>query len=220
MLIKILPAPKGRVRDLKEMASRVLENRKVKIIFIAAATLLCIYLAIGSWVNRIHVNKKFVDNAWYTLKQNCDKRVELLAGWGRFITQYSPEATLTLQELKNAYAMAKQEHFTVNMLSGTDTLQRFVNVQQNITVTLQKMYTVISAQPALLANPGFSALNNDTQMVELQIVYTAKQLNESIEHYNKGLIEIPGRWVNTFLKYPPLLTFSLPEMTQPGKTLH
>jgi hypothetical protein len=192
------------------MASRVLENRKVKIILIAAATLFAIYLAIGSWVNRIYVAKQTVDNAWTALKQNCDHRVELLSEWGSFMIRYSPEATATLQELKNAYALGKQENFTVNILHQKDSLQRFVNVQQSITLSLQKLYAFISSQPTLLANPDFKTINNDTEVVEIQIVYTAKRLNESIAGYNDIITTVPGRWVNIYLKYPPFFTFTLP----------
>lgn len=192
------------------MASRVLENQKVKAILIAAGILLGIYLAIGSWINRIYVNKQTVENAWLALKQNCDYRLELLADWGSFLKHYMPGATSVLEDLNQAYVNGKKNQYTSKILAQKEMLQAFVNSQQNITLSLQKMYSVLSEQPELLQNRDFAILNNETEMVELQIVYTARALNDTILNYNTSISGVPGGWVNLFLHYSPLYTFTFP----------
>jgi hypothetical protein len=194
------------------MASRGLESRKIRTILIACGALLAIYLAIGSWVERIRNNKQAVENAWLVLKQNCDYRVELLADWGNFLRHYLPQAMLNLKELETVYNESKKSKVTAQILYQKEDLQKFVNLQQAVSDALQKMYALLNGYPSLLSNHDFEVLNSETEMVELQIVYASKALNQNIENYNVSLKGLPGGWVNAFLKYPSYYTFSLPAM--------
>jgi hypothetical protein len=202
----------------KKMVSRVLENKKVKAILIAAGILLGIYLAIGSAINRIYVNKLTVENAWLALKQNCDYRLELLADWVNFLKHYAPSATGVLEDLNQAYMSAKKNQYTYKILTEKEKLQAFVNSQQDISLSLQKMYNILSEHPELLQNTDFVALNNETETVELQIVYTARALNDTVLLYNASITGTPGGWVNLFLHYSPLYTFTFPAVVITPKT--
>jgi hypothetical protein len=191
------------------MPSRVLESRKIKFILIAAGSLLAIYLAIGSWLNRIYISKQLVDEAWIVFKQNVDHRLELVLQWDAFIKHFRPESSVLLRDLAIQYQTAKHTKVTDKVLQNKEALQRFVNDQQSITHQFSLITTTLQGDTALANNPNFQLLKSELDLVQSQMIYTSKTLNQNIIRYNVSITEVPGSWVNLFLKYPLLFTFAL-----------
>ncbi len=141
---------------------------------------------------------------WVSLKQNCERRVQLLPQFVQLIQVYVPQAQELQQTLTKVYQSASQYQLSEKIFTDEEAMQEFIAKQTEVNNALTAMATQSRNYPVLAQNRQFLMLKMELQSLEQQIEYTVVILNQNINIYNSFLTGIPKNWANTlFLRADP-----------------
>lgn len=185
----------------------LLKNHKIKIALMVIGVILLIYLAMGSWLSKIHLAEKKVNNAWGLLIENCNHRVEMIPQFIQIIQTYAPQAQELLEPLNKAYHGAKNYKVPDDVLSNPKEEQAFSGIQRSVFEALTKMEAKAASYPDLGQNRQYFMQKMLLVGVEEQIIFATALLNKEISNFNYFLSGFPQGWANSLflnekLKYP------------------
>ncbi len=184
--------------------SLLLKNPKIKMALFVIGGCILAYLLAGSWLNNIRTTEKTIHNQWVSLKQNCERRVQLLPQFVQLIQVYVPQAQDLQQVLTKTFQNVSQYALSEKILTDEGAMQEFIVNQTEVTKALSFMEIQSRNYPVLAQNRQFLMLKMELQSLEQQIEYTVVILNQNINIYNSFLEGIPQNWVNAlFLRAKP-----------------
>lgn len=195
------------------MDTSLFKKKNTKIVLVVLAMGLLVYLAIGSWMNKIHYAQTSIYTYWMVVKQGCDRRAQMLPQFFQVIQHTAPEAQVIQQKISKAYEPLTRNQFSEAMLSNPNKVQEFLNWQKEISLALSFMQTHEAVYPTLVQNRQYIILKMELKNIELQIDLSVKGLNKDIRYFNSLITGFPQGWVNTL--YPR----EKPKMQLEGFTL-
>lgn len=176
--------------------SSLLKNPKLKAAFIVIGAGLVIYLLTGSWLSKINFVEKSIHTYWGILKQDTQRRAQMLPKFSQLVQAYSPQAEHLQQVLVKAYQANEALKITDTMLKDPDEYKTFLAVQNEVVNALLIVQQQATHDAMLAQNRQFLMLKMELLSIEKQIQYDVYFLNREIASYNGFLTGYPERWVN------------------------
>lgn len=176
------------------------KDNQTKMLLTIAAIGVVVYLAIGSWLNKIYYSEKSIHRYSMVIQQNCERRVQMLPQFYQLIQQYAPQAQTLQQQMSKAYEPITQIQFTAQTLTDPARMRTFSDWQKEILAALSSMRQQESAYPALAQNRQYLLLKMELQNIEQQIYLSTIGLNREILYFNSIVTGFPQGWINTL--YP------------------
>ncbi|MBI2790954.1 MAG: LemA family protein [Gammaproteobacteria bacterium] len=174
----------------------LLKNPKLKAAFIVIGVGLVIYLLTGSWLSKINFVEKSIHTYWGILKQDTERRAQMLPKFSQLIQAYSPQAEHLQQILVKAYQDNEALNTKEIILKDPEQYKTFLAVQNEIVNALLIVQQQASHDETLAQNRQFLMLKMELLNIEKQIQYDVYFLNREIASYNGFLTGYPERWVN------------------------
>ncbi|MBS0288756.1 MAG: LemA family protein [Proteobacteria bacterium] len=179
----------------------LMKDPRAKIALVVAGVALVIYLLTGSWLNYIQTTDKTIQSNWLSLKQNYERRVQLVPKFVQLIQYFSPQALELQQELSKTYESVTQAPLTDKILTDQALMQDVMVRQIGLANALAFMEMQVKQYPAVAQNREFLMLNMELLALDQQIEYTSALLNQNVMIYNSFLTGFPKNWLNVmFLK--------------------
>lgn len=190
-----------------------LKNRHVKRGLILIGAFLVVYLWVASWLSKIHLTEQKIQQFWAILKENTDRRVDMLPNFVQLVQDHAPEAQDVLHGLTKSYVDAK--NFKVpddQILNSAQAAQTFAHNQQQISDALSLMKKQAPLFPSLEQNKQFAMLTTYVITLEQQIDFSVKALEQQIKYYNFQITTFPQNLANLIYRFKPKyqVNFSTP----------
>lgn len=174
----------------------VLKNPKIKAVLIILGIGILVYLAMGSWLQKMEKSQKRINNSWLVLKQNCNNRVQLLQKFFQLVQFYAPQDQDIPQALAHAYEQSSHVQLSDRILVDPQLMDQFTHSQKEIVTALSLMLAQAPKYPLLAENRQYFMLIKELQSIELQMKVSSGSLNKDIDFYNGLLTSFPQVWVN------------------------
>lgn len=173
-----------------------LEQRKFKIAIIVFGVGFVTYLGIETWLNRIHLIEKHMILHWSILKENCERRAQILPQFNQLIQYYAPQAESVRLMLLKAQTNAMKITLSEKSLSDPQMRQAFCVSQDEVVLSLLEMERQEEQLPALKQNRQYLMLKRELQSYEQQIEFSYRVIAHDITAYNNTLTSFPLNWLN------------------------
>lgn len=179
------------------MAENILwfKNPKLKWALWAIAGAIVVYLALATWVNKIHISERKLYNAWSVLKENCDRRTQSILRFGHFFQSQGAQAIL--QPLSQAYKISKDYVPPPTLLTDPIAVKQFVVTQEAVVAAFSQMEEFVAKQGALAQNRQYLMLRMELQNIEQQIQFSVGLLQKETRFYNYYITGFPYGWLNS-----------------------
>lgn len=155
---------------------------------------ICAYLFIGGWLSKVHHVERKMNSQWAQLKQNCDRRTQLLPEFVQLIQSYAPQAQDLVRDLNQSYQISSKNHPSWDTFTTAENLNAFTKQQANVREALKNMQAKIGNYPILVQNRQFLMLKMEWEGLDQQIDVGVKKLNKYIEDFNQLMV---GFWHET-----------------------
>ncbi len=207
---------------LKDPRINWLKDPRVKWSLWGIGGLVLIYLAVGSWLDKIQISEKKLNNAWVTVKENCGQRTQMLPRFGQWLQPQMPQAQQVMAQLSHAYQIASHEQPSAVISFDPATIQKFVAAQNAVVASLLQMEAYVKSVPGLAENRQYWMLMEELQNSERRIHFSAGALQNETIIYNYYITGSLHGWANqAFLHKKTAISFDIPitEATVPKKPL-
>lgn len=156
---------------------------------------ICAYLFVGAWLSKVHYVERKMNVQWAQLKQNCDRRTQLLPEFVQLIQSYAPQAQDLIRDLNQSYLISSKNHPSWDTFTTAENLNAFTKQQTNVRSALLNLQAKSANYPTLVQNRQFLMLKMEWEGLDQQIDVGVKKLNFYIVDFNKL---IDGFWHETF----------------------
>lgn len=148
---------------------------------------LIVVIALGWYVltvyNSLIAKEESVKTAWGQVENQYQRRANLIPNLVTTVKGHAEYEKEALQKIIEARSKALQT--TINPENiNSETLQKFQQVQENLSLALSKLMVVIERYPDLKANQSFLTLQTQLEGTENRIAYERRRFNKAVKKYN------------------------------------
>lgn len=178
---------------------------QIKYVVLGMVVLLGVY--IGSVV-MMHMNNaplldEKVNAAWAQVQNQYQRRADLIPNLVQSVKGYASHEQEVLTQVTQARSNVANFSITPEVLNNPQALQKFEQLQGELSSALSRLLMVSERYPDLKANQNFIALQSQLEGTENRIAVARKDYIDAVAVYNIELKTIPGKWVAGLL-YPEL----------------
>ncbi len=182
---------------IMDECGRFFKEPKVKKILWGILGIFLIYLAIGSWLHKLHFMEEKIQTSWNTIIQNTQQRAQLLPEFAQLVKENAPQTQVS-QLLMHAYQETQNSH----------SLQELQVSQKDTVVALLAMQKCEANYPALAQNRRYIMTKKELILREQQLDFAAKVLDEQVGYFNRFISAFPQNLLNPlFLHRKPQAPF-------------
>lgn len=174
----------------------LLKHRNVKRGLIVVGAILVIYLWVASWLNKMQLTEQKIQQFWVLLKENTDRRVDILPQFVQLVETYAPQAEEVKAVLTRVYVQAKKVDGSEQILNVPQSAAAFTQAHQQVSQALWYMEQQAPRFPALAQNNQFAMLTAYVNSLNQQIEFSMRALEQQINYYNFQITTFPQNMIN------------------------
>lgn len=174
----------------------LLKHRNVKRGLIAVGAILVIYLWVASWLNKMQLTEQKIQQFWVLLKENTDRRVDILPQFVQLVETYAPQAEEVKAVLTGVYVQAKKVDGSEQILNAPQSAAAFAQAHQQVSQAFWFMEQQVPRFPALAQNNQFAMLTAYVNSLNQQIEFSMRALEQQINYYNFQITTFPQNMIN------------------------
>lgn len=183
-----------------------------KIVAIAVVVLL-VFVAISgvSGYNRVVKLDQDVAQAWSQVENVYQRRADLIPNLVETVKGAANFEQETLTKVIEARAAASQVKITPEMLNNPEMLQKFEQVQGDLSSALSRLLVTVEQYPELKANANYLALQDELAGTENRIAVERLRFTESVQSYNTAVKSFPMSMLAGMFGFGPKAYFEAQE---------
>ncbi len=159
-----------------------------------------------------------VNEKWAQVQNVYQRRADLIPNLVETVKGFAAQERTVLEEVTRARASASSVQLTPEALNDPKALERFQQVQAQLSGALSRLLVTVERYPELKSNQNFLALQNELAGTENRIAVERRRFNESVRAYNTRLRLFPGSLVASFAGFRPKAFFeAAPDAATPPK---
>jgi LemA protein len=183
-----------------------------KILAIVVVVVL-VFLAISgvSGYNRVVKLDQGVSQSWSQVETQYQRRADLIPNLVETVKGAANFEQETLTRVIEARAAATQLKITPEMLNDPQSLQKFEQVQGELTSALSRLLVTVEQYPELKANANYIALQDELAGTENRIANERRRFTESVQTYNTAVKSFPMNMLAGMFGFGPKAYFEAKE---------
>jgi LemA protein len=183
-----------------------------KIVVIAIVVLLLFAAISGvSGYNRIVKLDQGVSQAWSQVENVYQRRADLIPNLVETVKGAANFEQETLTKVIEARAAATQLKITPEMLNDPQMLQKFEQVQGDLSSALSRLLVTVEQYPELKANANYLALQDELAGTENRIAVERLRFTETVQSYNTAVKSFPMNMLAGMFGFAPKAYFEAKE---------
>ena len=182
-------------------------------IVVVAVVVLLIFVAISgvSGYNRVVKLDQGVAQAWSQVENVYQRRADLIPNLVETVKGAANFEQETLTKVIEARAAATQLKITPEMLNNPQMLQKFEQVQGDLSSALSRLLVTVEQYPELKANANYLALQDELAGTENRIAVERLRFTESVQAYNTAVKSFPMNMLAGMFGFAPKAYFEAKE---------
>jgi LemA protein len=136
-----------------------------------------------------------VSQAWADVENNYQRRLDLIPNLVETVKGVADFERETYTAVSEARAKAGQVRIGADMLENPGALQRFQEVQGEVSSALSRLLVTIERYPELKANQNFLELQSQLEGTENRIAVSRRRFNEAAREFNTLIRVIPNNLI-------------------------
>lgn len=183
-----------------------------KIVVIAIVVLLLFAVISGvSGYNRIVKLDQGVAQAWSQVENVYQRRADLIPNLVETVKGAANFEQETLTKVIEARTAATQLKITPEMLNDPQMLQKFEQVQGELSSALSRLLVTVERYPELKANANYLALQDELAGTENRISVERLRFTETVQSYNTAVKSFPMNLLAGMFGFSPKAYFEAKE---------
>ena len=154
-----------------------------------------------------------VVSAWSNVENQYQRRSDLIPNLVNTVKGYATHEQTTLTDVIDARAQATQIKLNVENLTE-ESLQRYNQVQGELSSALSRLMVVSEQYPDLKANQNFADLQAQLEGTENRIATERRKFNETVQNYNSFIRMFPRNIVANMFGFEAKAYFEAAEGTE------
>jgi len=173
---------------------------------LAVVVVLVLILLVGGCqsYNTLVVHKQAVDRSWADVQNVYQRRADLIPNLVKTVEGAANFEKSTLTEVVQARQQVTNLQVDPNSApQDPATLQRFQQMQDQLSSSLSRLLVVVERYPDLKANANFRDLQAQLEGTENRISVERGRFNEAVQTYNTAIEKMPARLYAGMLGFHP-----------------
>ena len=158
-----------------------------------ATLLMMAALLTGCGINNIPAYDEQVKAAWSQVENQYQRRADLVPNLVETVKGFARHEKETLTAVVEARAKATSIQVDASTIDDPQKLQRFEQVQAQLTGALSRLLAVSERYPQLKSNQNFLALQSQLEGTENRISVARRDFITAVNRYNTEIRTFPGR---------------------------
>ena len=162
--------------------------------YIVLAIIIIIAIGILAWFqgsyNQMVTKSENIASQWSNVENQYQRRSDLIPNLVSTVKGYTEHEQNTLTQVVEARAKATQMQINFDQLDEK-TLQKFNNMQGELSSALSRLMAISEQYPNLKANENFRDLQAQLEGTENRIAVERRKFNEEVKGYNAYIRSFP-----------------------------
>jgi len=159
-----------------------------------------------------------VNEKWAQVQNVYQRRADLIPNLVETVKGFAAQERTVLEEVTRARASASSIQLTPEALNDPKALERFQQIQNQLSGALSRLLVTVERYPELKSNQNFLRLQEQLEGTENRIVVERRRYNEAVREYNTRINTIPTNIVASFRGFKPKAFFeAAPDATTAPK---
>ena len=162
--------------------------------YIVLAIIVIIATGIFAWFqgsyNQMVTRSETISSQWSNVENQYQRRADLIPNLVNTVKGYAEHEQNTLTQVTDARAKATQMRINFDQLDEK-TLQKFNNMQGELSSALSRLMAISEQYPDLKANENFRDLQAQLEGTENRIAVERRKFNEEVKGYNAYIRSFP-----------------------------
>lgn len=164
----------------------------IALIIIVVLVLGCVRKYTGTYNHMVALDEN-VSTTWAQVQNQYQRRFDLIPNLVNTVKGYASHEAETLEKI--VAERAKMGGSVTINANDQEALNRFMEQEQKITSSLQRLMAVTESYPDLKANQNFLALQDELEGTENRIATERKRFNDSVQIYNSYIRRFPNNFI-------------------------
>ncbi len=183
-----------------------------KVVAIGIVVLLLFGVVWGvSSYNVLVKQNEAVGQAWSQVENVYQRRADLIPNLVETVKGASNFEQETLTRVIEARASVGKLNITPEMLNDPQTLQKFDQVQGELSSALSRLMVTVEQYPELKANANYLALQDELAGTENRIAVERRRFTETVQGYNVAVKRFPTSMLAGMFGFAPKAYFQAKE---------
>ena len=192
---------------------------------IALVVLAVIVVGVGMFISwAVGINNQLVgleqnvNEKWAQVQNVYQRRADLIPNLVETVKGFAAQERTVLEEVTRARASASSIQLTPEALNDPKALERFQQIQNQLSGALSRLLVTVERYPELKSNQNFLRLQEQLEGTENRIVVERRRYNEAVREYNTRISVVPASIVANFRGFKPKAFFeAAPDATTAPK---
>ena len=192
---------------------------------IALVVLAVIVVGVGMFISwAVGINNQLVgleqnvNEKWAQVQNVYQRRADLIPSLVETVKGFAAQERTVLEEVTRARASASSIQLTPEALNDPKALERFQQIQNQLSGALSRLLVTVERYPELKSNQNFLRLQEQLEGTENRIVVERRRYNEAVREYNTRISVVPASIVANFRGFKPKAFFeAAPDATTAPK---
>jgi LemA protein len=165
---------------------------------------------VSSYNGLVKANES-VGQAWSQVENVYQRRADLIPNLVETVKGASDFEQETLTRVIEARASVGKLNVTPEMLNDPQALQRFDQVQGELSSALSRLLVTVERYPELKANANYLSLQDELAGTENRIAVERRRFTETVQSYNVAVKRFPTRMLAGAFGFAPKAYFEARE---------
>ena len=179
-------------------------------IIVVIALLFVVVTGVSGYNGLVKKNEA-VNQQWGQVENVYQRRADLIPNLVETVKGAAKFEQETLTKVVEARASASQIKLTPEMLNDPQSLQKFEQVQGELTSALSRLLVTVEQYPELKANANYIALQDELAGTENRIANERRRFTESVQTYNTAVKSFPMNMLAGMFGFGPKAYFEAKE---------
>jgi LemA protein len=180
-------------------------------IIVVIALLFVVVTGVSGYNGLVKKNEA-VNQQWGQVENVYQRRADLIPNLVETVKGAAKFEQETLTKVVEARASASQVKLTPEMLNDPQAMQKFEQVQGELSGALSRLLVTVEQYPELKANANYMALQEQLEGSENRIAVERRRFNEVAQDYNVAVKRFPMNFFAGMFGFAPKAYFQ----AQPG----
>lgn len=166
-----------------------MKGRNLTLIIVLGVIILFVFMGCGQYNNLVQEDEN-VEKVWNNVQSQYQRRADLIPNLVNTVKGEANFERGTLNDVVNARARATSMQISPENLTN-ENIQRFQEVQGQLTGALSRLLVTIERYPNLRANDAFRNLQTQLEGTENRIAVARNDFNAAVQQYNTTVRKFP-----------------------------
>ncbi len=183
---------------------------KLVAIGLVVVLVFCVIWGVSSYNSLVSLNEG-VGQAWSQVENVYQRRADLIPNLVETVKGAKNFEQETLTRVVEARASVGKLNVTPEMLNDPQALQKFDQVQGELSSALSRLLVTVERYPELKSNANFLALQDELAGTENRIAVERRRFTETVQKYNVAVKRFPTSMLAGAFGFAPKAYFEASE---------